>query len=159
MPDPPDVRFPHHNTPTPIAGVVILLAIAVVVGSITAVFLLDFGTGATSTAPIADFAFEYDADASGTDDFGSDGGAFDGQLTVRHTDGHRLDASRLHVTGASSLSGSRSWADSNRYGPGSTIDAGSTLTVWVDREDVVSIVWIDPEAERSARLETWRGPR
>jgi len=159
MPGPTDGRFPHHNTPTPIAGVVVLVAVAVVVGSVTAVVLLEFGTRATSTAPIADFDFAYDADAAGADAFGHDGSGFDGKLTITHTDGHRFDAANLYVTDAASLPGPRSWADSPGYDPNSTVQAGSTLTVWVSRDDTVSLVWIDPAGDRSARIETWRGPR
>lgn len=157
MTDRSDSRYPHHNTPTPIAGVVLLVGIALFVGSIAVVFLLDLGTGATTVAPIAAVDFQFNPNATGLDDFGRERGTSDGLLRITVTDGETIPADRLRVTGVGDRP-TLSWTDSSRYGPGSDVAAGSQLSVWVDRDDPVAVVWVAADRERSAIIREWNGP-
>lgn len=157
MTDRSDTRFPHHNTPTPIAGVVLLVGMALIIGSVAVVYLLDLGTGATTVAPIAAVDFQFDANATGTDDFGRERGASDGLLTITVTDGETIAAERLRVNGVGDLP-TRSWAGSERYRQNSDVSAGSSLSVWVARDDAVTLVWVGADRERSAIIGEWNGP-
>lgn len=153
-----DSRFPHHNTPTPVAGVVLLVAISVLIGSVTVVYLLELGSGATSVGPITAVEFDFDQNATGPDDFGTAPGDFQGHLRVTVVGGDSVSADQLYLQGAASLDGRRSWAASMRYGPSSRVAAGSTLSVWASRADSVRLIWVSEAGDRSAIVDRWDGP-
>ena len=158
MRDPDDWQLSHHNTPTPVAGVVMLVALAVVVGSVAVVYLLEFGGTATGVAPIVAAEFALVENATGADDFGHQRGDADVLLRVSVSAGETTNAEQLYLRGASSLDGPRSWAESDAYGERSRVAAGSTLSVWVSRTDRVSLIWRSADGARSAVIDRWQHP-
>lgn len=156
MGESPDPTGPHHNTPTPVAGVVLLVAISVLVGSITVVYLLEFGTQSTDIAPISDTAFTYDATAAGVDDFGRKLGPGDGLVTITVTAGETVRADRLFVRG-DTLAEPKAWAESENYATASEVSAGARLRVAAAPDDRIALIWRSAGDERSALLGSWDG--
>lgn len=157
MRDTPSEKQPHHNIPTPIMGAVLMVAITVVVGSIAVVGILGFADQATTSVPVTAFEFEFVTEAEGADDFGTTGAGYDGQLRITPTDGRAIPAGRLYVSGAASLAGVHPFGESDAFAGDEAVSAGERLTVWVDRDDDVTVSWVGPDGERSAVLGRWRG--
>jgi FlaG/FlaF family flagellin (archaellin) len=150
-------KQPHHNIPTPIMGALLMVAITVVVGSIAVVGILGFADQATTSVPVVAIEFEFVSEADGTDAFGTAGTGYDGHLQITHSDGRAVPADRLYVSGAASVTGVRPFTDSDAYDGDEAVSAGEGLSVWVDRNDDVTVSWVGAEGERSAVLGRWRG--
>ncbi len=43
------------------------------------------------------------------------------------------------------------------YAPEAKIESGDTLTMWVDSDDAVTVLFHDLDTEESARLDRWNG--
>ncbi len=137
-----------------VIGVILMVALAVILAAVVATFFFGLGEQTSDIAPQASFSTDYDANAEGTDDF-DETNAADGILIVTHTGGTTLSAGELKIVGASNSGGS--W-DEAGYGVESEINAGDSVTVWVDNDDAILVTWVPADGDQSATLHEWTGP-
>lgn len=140
----------------PVVGVILLVAIAVILSSVVAVFALGIGDQ-SQTTPTASFTFDYDQAAS--------------NLTITHGSGANIVAADVYVRGTSGTGGEalgHAWDSSNwNYSAGTAnadrggnpaIASGDSLVVDVGSNYDVSVVWQSPDSETSATLGEDEGP-
>ncbi|WP_225335928.1 type IV pilin [Halomicrobium urmianum] len=142
----PKELFADDDAVSPVIGVILMVAITVILAAVIATFVLGLGDQVSNTSPQTSFSFDYD------------GG--DQDLTIIHDGGENIDAGELRVTGANSTD-EGAWSDSignSNYGADSVISAGNSLTVGVQSDQTVRVVWEPQEGGSSATLATWEGP-
>lgn len=135
---------------TPVVGIILLVAIAVILASVVAVFAL--GIDQTGTTPTAKFSFEYDESAS--------------NLTITHDTGQIIEAANVYVRGSDGSSGGAvdaSWlgeggGTSASLGGASAIASGDRLVISVERAYDLDVVWQSADGETSAILGEDQGP-
>lgn len=150
---------------TELLGLLLLVAVTVFLVAIIATYVFGLGDGAEPDPPESNFSIgvEEDVEPERTDSFGTRGTNYDVLLRVTHVDGDAVPAERLWIRGPTSFDQARSWADTVQgigepaYEPGSSIDTGDAVTVWVRRNDTVRVTWTADTGNRSETLHVWRG--
>lgn len=145
----------------PAVGVVLLVAIAVILGSVIGAYVFGLTRETTPEVPSVVVSFQYDegADPDTVDSWGrkkGDAGA-DALLTITHDHGLRVPAEHLELVGAAGLSDGGFDPGAAELGDDGYYDAGDELRVWVAAEDSVLVVWRSPEGTKSAALGVWEG--
>lgn len=143
----------EERAASPVVGVVLMIAITVVLGSVIGTFTLGLDDGIGATAPQVQFALHYDRTATSADCGNASSG--DGTLILTHRGGTELSTADTTVVGADVLNASGA-LDRNCTGLPAEIVAGMSFSMAVEADDEVNIVWAN--GDRSAVLETWRGP-
>jgi len=129
---------------SPVIGVILMVAITVILAAVIGTFVLGLGDQVQSSAPNANFQFEY---TDGGDGFTNADG--NDEITITHNGGQDVDSGNVDVqvddnvlsnAGSNALSPS-SWSDS-------TISTGSSITVTEDSggagivaDDTVRVIW------------------
>jgi len=146
---------------SPVIGVILMVAITVILAAVIATFVLGLGEQVSSTAPQAQFTFDYDegADLTNDDDLGTTGTSVnaDGLLTITHAGGDSLVAGQLSVSGPTS-SGGWNNTNTNKYNATEKITAGDDFEVWINSTDTVSVNWESQTGQQSSTLRRWSGP-
>lgn len=136
----------------PVIGVILMVAITVILAAIIGTFVLGLGGEIQHTNPQAGFSFDYADGTTGADcSLGSDG-----QLTIAHDSGESVEAANMNVTDGDG--GSEPWdasSDNSCALTSGDVTAGDTMTVDVDSDTTVRVVWADQE--QSATLAQWDG--
>jgi flagellin-like protein len=142
---------------SPVIGVILMVAITVILAAVIATFVLGLGEQVSDTAPQASFTFDYDSDATTSDDYGN-GALADpaGKLTITHSGGPTIDAGRLAITGTSASSSGK-WSN-GPYGESSEVAAGDQIDIWMSSDDQIRVTWTNTEGTDSATLQTYDGP-
>ena len=138
---------------SPVIGVILMVAITVILAAVIGTFVLGLGDQVQTTAPNANFEFNFDSTA------GSE------QLDVTHSGGDGIEANELFLRGDLTRESDMSWA-AHGYS-GSTIRAGDSVNVggggtndysWdggYSEGDTVRVVWEDADSDQSSTLRTW----
>ena len=135
---------------SPVIGVILMVAITVILAAVIGTFVLGLGDQVQTTAPNAQFTFNYDA-----------GVGTEGELTVTHDGGDGIDANELYIRGDVN-NPTDSWADKN-VGV-STVKSGTNIIVgddgtedytWSGDADTVRVVWESSDSDQSSTLRTW----
>ena len=155
--------FADENAVSPVIGVILMVAITVILAAVIASFVLG-GLGPSETAPQASFGFEYE-DSNGTA----------GVLTISHDSGAAVEPSEvvIDVSGTEEDNGLSETTDlcdgtscdeearlewpSSAYS-GSEISSGDDVTIEVDNDYEVSVVWESSSGDQSATLGESTGP-
>jgi len=137
---------------SPVIGVILMVAITVILAAVIATFVLGLGEQISDTGPTISFDFDYD-----------EGSGSPAALTITHNNGQTVEAGNLYLRGSSESNGVGSWndvtdLDANGYGATSEINAGSSITINVESDDTVRVVWESDSGGQSKTLESWRGP-
>jgi len=136
---------------SPVIGVILMVAITVILAAVIATFVLGLGEQVSQTAPQASFSFDYeDGTTSATC-----GGGSDGDLTVTHNGGKTIEAGRLKVTGAT---GGAVEFTCDSYSDSSEIDAGDQISLTINNDDDIDVVWTSQDGGQSATLSQWSAP-
>ena len=153
------IRNDEDRAVSPVIGVILMVAITVILAAVIGTFVLGLGDQVQTTAPNAQFSFDYD---SGTSP--------DPSLQVTHDGGDGIDGSELYILGdVEAHDSSGEWSAS-----GSMVRAGQSITVnqdetsgfsWADSVTIsdghveddteVRVVWQDSDSEQSSTLRTW----
>jgi len=145
--------FNDDDAVSPVIGVILMVAITVILAAVIASFVIGLGDENQTTKPSTTFEFDYD---SGDD-----------ELTVSVGSGKNLDAEQVELTGTAgdtppdSPSDMKAWsdyADSAKSGSTGTLSAGSSLTLSVDTDYDISVIWNDPDTENSFTMNSDSGP-
>jgi flagellin-like protein len=135
---------------SPVIGVILMVAITVILAAVIATFVLGLGEQISDTGPTVSFDFDYD-----------EGSGSPAALTITHSNGQTIEAGNLYLRG-SEASGTQtgSWdaIDGSSYGATSEVNAGSSITIDVEADDTVRVVWESDSGGQSKTLESWRGP-
>lgn len=142
---------------SPVIGIILVVAITVILAAVVGGYALGLGSQVDDTAPQARFAFDYTAGGPGTANCEVNGTASaDGVLEITHDSGSEIPIDRLSLI--SSTGDGRVDDFSNCYSSPapSDVSAGSTVTVSVDADSTVRVVWTSAGREpTTATLDTW----
>jgi flagellin-like protein len=134
--------FQDEDAVSPVIGVILMVAITVILAAVIGTFVLGLGDQVQSSAPNANFQFEYNTPVSGA----SDG------IVITHNGGQDVDASNVIVrAGGTEITG----VDWQQGGSAtSTISTGSSFTVNTNSNSVsggddVLVIWESPNGDSS----------
>ena len=141
-----------------VIGVILMVAVTVILAAVVATFVLGLGEQISDTTPEASFEFEFDDDpADGTEDsWGEEGEDDDGLLTITHVGGPTIDASLLSVTGSTANNAD----DYDDFSDASLdqMSAGDSVSIWMETNNSISVVWTNPDGTQSSVLRSFDGP-
>jgi flagellin-like protein len=134
--------FRDEDAVSPVIGVILMVAITVILAAVIGTFVLGLGDQVQSSAPNANFQFEY-----GEFDSGSSGD----EVQVTHNGGQDVAYERVSVqVGSSSTT---NWGSAlSTSGSDSTISTGDTATFDIDGAsggDAVRVIWTSPNGDSS----------
>jgi flagellin-like protein len=126
---------------SPVIGVILMVAITVILAAVIGTFVLGLGDQVQSSAPNANFQFEYTNVDSDSDD----------EVVVTHNGGQDVEPDNVEVQGASALGTGSSAGDST---DGWTSDPISTGTQWdgdisAASGETIRVVWNSPNGDSS----------
>ena len=147
---------------SPVIGVILMVAITVILAAVIGTFVLGLGDQVQTTAPNAQFNFDYNS-------------ADSGNLTITHAGGDGINADEVFLTGdvqendtvaAEDMSWSENSVHSGTLRAGDSVGVGNTAAdsgtdyVWNGDADSaeVRVVWQDADSDQSSTLRTWTGP-
>lgn len=143
---------------TPVIGIILLVAIAVILAAVIGAFALGLGDRVQDYAPNARFAFDYaPGDQTGactalSDDDGTD----EGKVTVIHEDGDKIEESQ--VTLIDDEDNRANWNDCASKDV-TEITSGDEATPEIDADDTVRLVWESENDDHdTAVIATYEGP-
>jgi flagellin-like protein len=135
--------FRDEDAVSPVIGVILMVAITVILAAVIGTFVLGLGDQVQSSAPNANFQFEYD-DFTGS-----------GDMTVTHNGGQDVARSNIGVQVGNQEVGDSVITDSSDGFP-TTISTGSSLIVETSDlssapsgGDDVRVVWTSPNGDSS----------
>jgi len=144
-----DLLTDDSRAVSPVIGVILMVAVTVILAAVIGAFVLDLGDDASSTAPQAQFTYDFDDQTN---------------VTITHTSGEDLDNSTIRITlageeaypdtGETDIANDGGWDD----GP---IQTGDAIDIFdddgndvADQGDTIRIVWEDPSGGESNTLST-----
>ena len=144
---------------SPVIGVILMVAITVILAAVIGTFVLGLGDQVQTTAPNAQFQFDYDSSEAGN-------------LTVTHSGGDGIEANEVFLSGdiENTSSEDLSWQETAGYAD--TLRAGDNVRVGGDQTAdnthyqwatasgeadgaEVRVVWQDSDSDQSSTLRTW----
>ena len=142
---------------SPVIGVILMVAITVILAAVIGTFVLGLGDQVQTTAPNAQFEFDYSSGSNPS-------------LTITHAGGDGMEPDELYLSGDIAQSGD----NANWEGIHSSVRAGSSVMIDANNEgnfdwagsvainngDVedgteVRVVWQDADSDQSSTLRTW----
>jgi flagellin-like protein len=151
--------FRDEDAVSPVIGVILMVAITVILAAVIGTFVLGLGDQVQSSAPNANFQFEYDDAGNGFSDSDNDD-----SVSVTHNGGQDVTRSNVEIqVGDVSYDGSTLSSDSNNHVStafGTTISTGSTATLVdegsstgdgdiIQGGDDVRVIWTSPSGDSS----------
>jgi len=141
--------FNDDDAVSPVIGVILMVAITVILAAVIASFVIGLGDENQTTKPSTTFEFDYDSGES--------------DLTISVGSGKNLEAEQVELTGTPGSGSSttmQAWSDytSGKSGSTGTLSAGSSLTINVDTDYDISVIWNDPDTENSFTMNSDSGP-
>ncbi|WP_058997184.1 type IV pilin [Haloarcula sp. CBA1127] len=144
---------------SPVIGVILMVAITVILAAVIASFVLGLGDQAQQATPQASFSWDYDQSAAPY-----------GTLTVTHDGGDTISGQEMYIRGSGITSDgdtpstSEQLTDSNSGNTWGTaastseITAGNQLTIAVENNYDLRVVYETQEGDSSATLAQDSGP-
>jgi flagellin-like protein len=130
--------FQDEDAVSPVIGVILMVAITVILAAVIGTFVLGLGDQVQSSAPNANFQFEY------TDNGDGHNGESGDTVTVTHNGGQDVSSNNLNVvmSGSSSISASGSWP--------TTISTGDSNTfTGTEATETIRVIWESPNGDSS----------
>lgn len=140
---------------TPVIGIILLVAIAVILGAIIGTFGFGLADKVQDYAPNSQFDFNFDPTASGQS-CGLAGAGDTGKLEITHEAGDKIDESQLTL-----VDGEGNSADWNNCAstPVTDITSGDKTIPDIDTDDTIKILWeSENKGGDTAVLATYEGP-
>ena len=138
-----------------VIGVILMVAVTVILAAVVATFVLGLGEQVSDAAPETTFDFDFDEDSDAEDSWGNNKSNGEGLLTITHIGGPTIDASLLSVTGSSAVSAD----DYDDFSEAlDQMSAGDSVSIWMNSEDSISVVWTNPGGTQSSVLRSFDGP-
>lgn len=145
----------------PVIGVILMVAIVVILAAVIAAFVLGIGAEEDATPQIT-LDFEYDDNDDGTGDLtvtvqgtGTEGFTAN-EIAFRSVDDENLNDG----PDGNNIEDGDTWADvtDGAYEAGDDISAGDSLTLEVDEEVELNVVWVADGDEEASILASFDGP-
>jgi flagellin-like protein len=163
--------FHDEDAVSPVIGVILMVAITVILAAVIGTFVLGLGDQVQSSAPNANFQFEYNADVGGgtTNGFEDPSAGSptlnEDEIEVSHNGGQDVERSNLELQVGSiavnDFTTSNNGIDSGDNWP-STLETGSTVTIGDNSDfdgsggadnfaagDDVRVIWNSPSGDSS----------
>ncbi len=142
--------FQDEDAVSPVIGVILMVAITVILAAVIGTFVLGLGDQVQSSAPNANFQFEYSGN------FGSGGGT----LTVAHNGGQDVERANIDIQVGGDLAwdgesptSAQAWSSSVTNNFGTTVSTGDTVEIEQDSGDDtgddVRVIWQSPNGDSS----------
>lgn len=152
--------YTDEDAVTPVVGIVLVVAITVILASVIGVFSFGLTSEATPEGPNVIVAFEYDDSGHASTEEDSWGNEYDAvgadaRLSFTHDQGSSVPPERLELVVESGTSGGPFTA--TPIGTQEFYDTGDELSVWVQADDTVRVVWRNPEGSKSTAVAVWDG--
>lgn len=150
---------------TPVIGIVLMVAVAVILAALIAPELLSLSRESGEAGPSSVIKFDYDTsvDPDTADSWGVKDSAtatdYDGFLTITHTDGEPIPLDRLDLRGVTDRP-NLEFSNSSVTGTGlddGQFNSGDEVTVWVNADDTVRVVWDSREGTKTTAVAVWDG--
>lgn len=133
---------------SPVIGVTLMVGITVILSAVGATFVFALGDSVSNAPPQAIFTFEYDESGSDSDSIGSNG-----VLTITHDGGDTIDSARLSVSDDDGHS-----IAPDAFGWDTDISAGTSVTVQIDDDDTIRIIFKGQSGSSTATLGWFEAP-
>jgi flagellin-like protein len=152
--------FHDEDAVSPVIGVILMVAITVILAAVIGTFVLGLGDQVQSSAPNANFQFEYDEGS--TDGFGD--GSDTEAITISHNGGQDVDRSNIQVGiggttvyesgGISSSLTASNWNIPSATNFDSTVSTGDAVEIQntngdYSSSDDVLVIWQSPSGDSS----------
>lgn len=140
---------------TPIIGIILLVAIAVILATIIGTFALGLGDRVKNYPPSTQFGFEFDSSDSGKS-CGFANGANTGKLTIEHQSGDVINEEQTTlIDGDGNNAGWNNCASKTV----SKITSGDITIPNIDSDDTIKLIWeSENDADDTAILARYEGP-
>jgi len=121
---------------SPVIGVILMVAITVILAAVIGTFVLGLGDQVSTTAPQAQFSFDYDDTA--------------GEVDVTHDGGDTIDGDNVEI---------RYNGSTDTPWTGTDVSAGNSTTISpVSSGDTVRVVWSSPSDDSTATIGRFEVP-
>ena len=134
--------FHDEDAVSPVIGVILMVAITVILAAVIGTFVLGLGDQVQSSAPNANFQFDYNSSAS--------------NFTVIHNGGQDIDSENVEISVESGTSNAN-WTDGT--GSAGTLSTGSSSEFSYESDsqfgdsgqagDSVLVIWQSPNGDSS----------
>ncbi|SFR99977.1 flagellin N-terminal-like domain-containing protein [Halomicrobium zhouii] len=138
---------------SPVIGVILMVAITVILAAVIASFVLGLGDQTSNTTPQASFSFDYEQGTSPSGSFISIGSG--NTLEIVHDGGDTIDSERLSVSDGTN---SADFDDPDALGASAAMSAGNSVTVEIENDDVVRVIYSGESGDSSSTLATYEAP-
>lgn len=140
---------------TPVIGIILLVALAVILGAIIGTFGLGLADTVQDYAPSTQFDFNFDSASSGKA-CGLAGVGDSGKLEIEHKAGNKIDETQLTLVDEEG--NSANWNDCAST-PVTDISSGDKTIPEIDTDDTIKILWeSENKGGDTAVLATFEGP-
>lgn len=143
---------------TPVIGIILLVAIAVILAAVIGTFALGMGDRVQDSAPSTRFSFDYkQGDPSGVcTNLSDDDGTDEGKVTITHQAGDKIRESQLTIIDDE---GNRASWDDCAFTDVTEISSGDQTAPEIDADDTVRLVWVsENDEDDTAVIATYKGP-
>lgn len=164
-----DKLFTDGERLSPIVAVILMVFLTVLLAAIIATFVLGLGSQITDIGPNAEFRFDVQENASSTTTGDSWRTQLDPNvtkqsdvvlLTITHVKGATIPSDQIGIKGSTMTTHltDATYSDlstSTTLYSDSQIGAGDTVSVWVQRGDVIHVTWENAAGSKSTILTTY----
>lgn len=141
---------------TPVIGIILLVALAVILGAIIGAFALGLGDRVQDYAPSTSMDFDYDTGARGNPCGFTGGGPDQGKLTISHTNGDRIQESQLTIVDDDGNEATWNACSSTNV---SEITGGDKTIPEIDSDDTIRLVWVsENDDDDTSVVAKYEGP-
>lgn len=150
----------EKNAVTPVIGIILLVAIAVILASIVGVFALGLSDETQDTSPQTRLSFDYaDGDQTGEVSgcgLSDDDGSNEGKLTITHDAGDQID--EIRITLKDEDGNTAGWNDCSSVSV-SEVSAGDQTVPEIDSDDTIRVVFSgENQGDDTAVIAKFEGP-
>lgn len=147
--------YSDQRAVTPVIGIILLVALAVILGAIIGTFGLSLADTVRDHAPNTQFGFNFDSATSGKP-CGLAGVGDTGKLEIEHETGDQIDEARLTLVDEDG--NTAGWNDCASI-PVTDISSGDKTIPEIDTDDTIKILWkSENKGGNTAVLATYEGP-
>ena len=122
---------------SPVIGVILMVAITVILAAVIGTFVLGLGDQVSTTAPQAQFSFDYDQSGD--------------TVTITHDGGDTIQSDQLTISNSNASVSDQTFAAGD-------VSSGSSQTIDGYSGDTIRVVWSSPSDDSTATIGRFEVP-